>query len=253
MFASKFSSVFVLLFGLSTAMWLHSCDEPLPEPIDARQPFQYYPLDTGKYIVYQVDSIIYNETFANDTTQWQVMELIADTMYDLNGRLNYVIERYRRPDVASDWQLTHIWQVLMTDGKVEKIENNLRFVKLVTPLLENVQWDGNVYLGGLEDIPVDYECNRLSFYEGWLYTYRDLEAPFSVNGLDFPHTVTVTQEGDSNLIWFDYAKEIYAENVGLVWKEFYHFYTQDITCPACPWEERVQCGYSVKMSVLEYN
>lgn len=246
------ASSLVCIAGILAAA-LISCDGPLYEPESPADPYRYYPLDTGKYIIYQVDSIIYNETFANDTTSWQVMEMLSDTFYDLNGRLNYTIERYRRSDAAAEWQLVNIWQVLYADGRVEKVENNLRFIKLATFLMNGWTWDGHAYLGGLDDLPFDYECNRLSYYEGWDYSYANLERPFEINGLSFENTVTVLQEGDSNLIWFDQGKEIYAEFIGLVYKEFFHFYTQDITCPTCPWEERVECGYSVKMSVLEYN
>lgn len=244
----------MLLFGLAAciSLWM-ACDDGVPEPISPEYPYAYYPLDTGKFWIYQVDSIIYNETFANDTASWQVMEKITDTFYDLEDRLNYIIERSRRPDSNAAWEIINVWQIGNIDGRVEKVENNLRFIKLVTPLLKGQSWDGNAYLGGLDDLPFDYECNRLSYYEGWNYSYASVDAPFTMNGITFPETVTVIQEGDSNLIWFDYAKEIYARDIGLIKKEFYHYYTQDITCPECPWNERVQCGYSVVMTVLDHN
>lgn len=245
-------SSLLLLAGIITGGWL-GCADPEPEPEAPAYPYAYYPLDTGKFIVYQVDSIIYNETFANDTTSWQVMEMLTDTLYDLEGRLNYRIERYRRPDADAAWEILNIWQVMRRDGTVEKIENNLRFVKMVTPLRAGESWDGHVYMGGLDDLPFDYECNRLSYYEGWKYSYSDVGSAYTVNGVQFPNTVSVLQEGDSNLIWFDQGLEVFAKDIGLIYKEFFHFYTQDITCPTCPWEERVQCGYSVKMSVLNYN
>ena len=111
---------------------------------------------------------------------------------------------------------------------------------------------GKEILGGLDDIPVDEDCNNLSYLEDWNYTYKNVDQPYTVNGNEFLKTITVIQEGDSNLIWFDYAEEVYAEFVGLVQKDFYHYYTQDLSCPECPWVERVQCGYSVKMKVLEW-
>lgn len=241
------------LFGLLIASILYmACDKPLPEPIAPDYPYAYFPLEDGKYVVYQVDSIIYNETFANDTTSWQVKEKITDTFYDLEGRLNYVIERSRRLSDTALWEEVDVWYAAQIDGKIEKVENNLRFIKLSAPLRNDLRWDGNAYLGGLDDIPFDYECNRLSYYEGWDYTYQSIEQPFVANGINFPNTVTVIQQGDSNLIWFDYAKEIYAEDVGLIYKEFYHYYTQDFSCPTCPWNERVQCGYSVRMELIDY-
>lgn len=229
-----------------------ACDQPVPEPTAPNYPYAYFPLDSGRYCIYEVDSIVYNETFANDTTSWLVREMVTDTFYDAEGRLNYSIERARRLTDADTWEVVDVWFAAQVDGKIEKVENNLRFIKLASPLLNNVEWDGNAYLGGLEDIPFDYECNRLSYYEGWNYRYQSIAEPFTVGGMQFPNTVTVIQEGDSNLIWYDYAKEIFAEDVGLIYKEFYHYYTQDFTCPTCPWNERVECGYSVQMALIDY-
>ena len=108
---------------------------------------------------------------------------------------------------------------MQVDGKMIRNENNLRFVKLVSPPLNDVQWDGNVYLGGLDDLPYDEECNRLIYYEGWDYIYSNVNENYSIPDFDFENTITVEQFGDSNLIWFDYAKEIYALDVGMVKKK----------------------------------
>ncbi len=216
-------------------------------------PEEYFPLQTGKYITWSVDSIIYHETFANDTSSTQVMEMLTDTFYDNEQRLNYKIERYSRVSDTSDWILQHVWSVLFTDGQIQKVENDLRFIKLVTPATNNTQWAGNSYLGGLEDLPFDEECNRLTYLENWEYTYANAEEPYTVNGFDFDKTIKVMQAGDSNFIWYNYAEEIYAAGVGMVQKDFYHYYTQDTGCPGCPWEERAQCGYSVKMRIIDHN
>lgn len=114
-------------------LWV-ACDKSSPEPEAPAYPYAYYPLDTGLYRIYQVDSIIYNETFANDTTSWQVMEVLTDTFYDLEGHLNYTIERSRRSDATQPWEIINVWQVGAIDGRIEKAENNLRFIKLTTPL-----------------------------------------------------------------------------------------------------------------------
>lgn len=238
--------------ALFVVLCFTACETPEPELIAPDYPYEYFPTDSGRYCIYQVDSIVYNETFANDTSSWQVKEMVTDTFYDAEGRLNYTIERSRRLSAADAWEIMDVWHAAYVNGNVEKVENNLRFIKLAHPVMNGIQWDGNAYLGGLDDIPFDYECNRLSYYEGWDYQYQAVAESFSVNEMQFPNTVTVIQQGDSNLIWYDYAKEVFAEDVGLIYKEFYHYYTQDFTCPTCPWNERVECGYSVRMEIIEY-
>lgn len=242
----------MLVAGLAIGA-LYSCDKGLPEPIAPKFPYNYYPLDTGKYWEYAVDSIIYHETTANDTTFWYVREELVDTFYDLEDHLNFIIERSRRKTIADAWEVVNTWSVQAIDGKVIRNENNLRFIKLASPPVEGVQWDGNAYLGGLDDLPFDAECNRLIYYEGWDYSYSDIEASYTIPSFNFENTISVEQKGDSNLIWFDYAKEVYADEVGMIEKTFKHYYTQDISCPDCPWEQRVQCGFSVFMQLTAYH
>lgn len=241
----------VLLATLIISLQFSSCNDPVEPPY--LSPIEsYYPLEIGSSITYEVDSINYNEIVPNDTGYWLVKETLTDTFYDLNNNLNYIIERYQKQTDTAAWQLVNVWNVLMVDGQIQKVENNLRFIKMTTPVSENSTWDGNIYLGGLDDIPVAQDCNNLSFYEDWNYSYTNVDEPYVINGFDFNESVTVIQEGDSNLIWYDYAREVYGKGVGLIEKEFYHFYTQDLSCPDCPWTERVQCGYSVKMRLIDY-
>ncbi len=249
---SRLSFLFTFLLVSSFLIFLLNSCEPDPIAEELKSAESYYPLSVGKYVVYSVDSIKYHEVIPNDTSYFEVKEILVDTFYDNEARLNYKIERFARTSDTLDWVLVNVWSVLYTDNQLQKIENNLRFIKLVAPLKTDISWEGNIFLGGLEDIPVDEECNNLTYLEDWDYSYKNVDQPLTLNGFEFLKTVTVIQQGDSNLIWFDYAEEIYAEDIGLIQKDFFHYYTQDLSCPECPWEQRVQCGYSVKMKVLEW-
>ena len=216
-------------------------------------PFAYYPLDSGKYITWTVDSVKYHD-FGMVSSHFEVKEVLADTFYDDTHLLNYRIERYFRAADTLEWQLQGIWSVRYNGGKVEKSENNLRFIKLISPLSENVSWKGNAYLGGLGSIPVPEECLNLSFYENWNYDYASVGNAFSVNGFNFDSTVTVEESGSINLIEYNFSREIYAQNIGMVDREFYHFKNSStIVCDTCNWELNAECGYSVKMHVIDFN
>ena len=213
----------------------------------------YYPLHTGNFIIYSVDSIHYHdETIPDDTTHYEVKELLTDTFYDNENRLNYKIERYRRNDDSEEFVLSDVWSVLGINGQIQKVENNLRDIKLVGPISIDQSWDGHKYMGGLGDIIVPEDCNNLSYLEDWNFIYSAIEEPFDINGFSFDKTVTVEESGDDNLIEYSFAKEIYAKNVGLIYKEFYHYTDNDTDCPDCTWLEHVECGYSVVMKVLEF-
>lgn len=228
-----------------------SCHHP-GEDEDFIPVADYYPLHTGNFIIYSVDSIHYHETIPDDTSHYQVKELLTDTFYDNENRLNYRIERYQRPDESEEFTLTNVWNVLETKDQIQKVENNLRYIKLVGPVSIDQNWDGHKYLGGLEDIFVPEQCNNLNFLEDWNFYYENIEAPLEINDFSFDKTVTVVEEGMINLIDYNYSKEIYAEGIGLVYKEFYHYTDDDIDCPDCPWPDHVECGYSVVMKVIEF-
>ncbi|MBC8172864.1 MAG: hypothetical protein H7X71_03065, partial [Chitinophagales bacterium] len=101
---------------------------------DSLKAVDYYPLSVGKYLIYNVDSIIYNETIADDTTNWQIKEELIDTFYDAEQRLNFVLERSRRLSDTLSWQTEYVWSVLDNNGNIEKTENNLKFIRLISPV-----------------------------------------------------------------------------------------------------------------------
>ncbi|MFI5172261.1 MAG: hypothetical protein ACHQFW_07710 [Chitinophagales bacterium] len=245
-------TTFTILLPFFIAISFYSCQPDGPAG-EIKTPFDYYPLEIGKYITYAVDSIQYFTIGTIDSSHYEVKELLVDTFYDNDGRLNYRVERSARLNDTMPWIIQNEWSVLATENQIQKIENNLRFIKLTSPVVNGANWEGNIFLGGLEDLPFNEECNRLTYLYGWIYAYEDVDQPFSVNGFEFDKTIKVTQSGDDNLIWYGYAEEIYANGVGLVQKEFFHYWTQDTSCPTCPWEERAECGYSVKMKIIDYN
>jgi hypothetical protein len=243
------TKVFFFLFAASVFIFT-SCEEKLAE-VNSNPASDYYPLQTGKYIIYNVDSIIYNETIADDTTHWQIKEEIVDTFYDLDSILNYRIERSRRPDDISAWQILDEWSVRNKNGNIERDENDLRFIKLAEPVLLSKNWDGTAYLGNLYDLPFYRECDRLDFLENWEYTYTTLDSSTTINGLQFDSVIAVKQQGADNLIELNYAIEVYAKGVGMIKKQFYHYTSQNTD--EIPWIYKAECGYVYTMEIVEHN
>ncbi|MFI5173061.1 MAG: hypothetical protein ACHQFW_11765 [Chitinophagales bacterium] len=241
----------VACLAVTTILFSISCTHQSVED-DFIPASNYYPFRTGNFIIYTVDSIQYHETQPTDTSHYVVKEMIADTFYDNENRLNYTIERYAKKNDTGSFFLQNIWAVLEVNGRIQKIEDNLRFIKLVSSVRQDETWEGHAYLGGLDDIPVPEECNNYSFLEDWVFEYSSVAEPFQINEFYFDNTVTVEETGSLNLLEYNYAKEIYAENIGLIYKEFYHYTDDDIDCPECSWLEHVECGYSVVMKVIEF-
>ena len=229
-----------------------SCTEDSVKDITVYQAMDYYPLAIGKYITYKTDSIHYFETIANDTVHVDIKEVLTDTFRDGSNILNYKIERFSRPTGTESWTLVGTGTVNYKDVSVEKVENNLRYIKLVSPVEKDVEWKGHAYLGGLSSIPVDQQCNNLEFLEGWEFCYTKVREPELVGDFNFDDVITVVQNGSQDLIEFNQSEEKYAKGVGMVYRFFRHYTTQNI-CPDCIWEENTQCGYSVMMTAVDYN
>lgn len=206
----KYSYLFILLFAL--IMVSISCDKKETLQVDQGQ--AYYPLNIGHYVSYQVDSFLYNDAsypiIRVDTISYQIKELI-DTIYkDNENRDAYRIIRYRRPDATASWEIDRIWSIVRNATNIVKNEDDLHFIKLVFPTTEATVWAGNSLI---------VTDNENEYLKDWPYTYLDVGASLTYNGLSFDTCLSVSQINSENLIEKKYSVEQYAKNVGLIYKE----------------------------------
>lgn len=202
--------------------------------------YEYFPLDTGRYVTYEVDSIVYDDfTGTVDTFQYQLKETIASTFKDNQGRTNYRLQRYFRPSDTAKWRIGDVWFTIRTDERAEKIEENQRFIKLVFPPERGATWQGNRFINTTDNI---------DYYEDWTYEITELDVAATYNDLQFDSTLTVDQVDKENQIEKTRAIETYAKGVGLIYKEFLHLEKQDVTAP---WSE-AESGFILRMSVVDY-
>ncbi|MFT7589209.1 MAG: hypothetical protein ACI959_001426 [Limisphaerales bacterium] len=250
MFYSKANSIIPALIILLSGLLLgSSCNETILPASPLHQ--SYFGLEPGAVREYMIDSIQYRETLSNDTSRWYVKEEIGEMYTDLEGKTAYSILRYKRRNESSSWVFDNTWTARITDNQAEWVENNLRYIKLTFPPNFGKRWKGHIHLGGLSSVPVSESCNNLSLLEDWDFEYTEVHSPFILGDFQFDSTVTVLQQGQQNLIEFNESIEVYAKGVGLVERQFYHYTTQEI-CPSCPWNEKVACGYSVMVQLLNY-
>jgi len=197
---------------------------------------KYYPLVTGKYIIYDVDSTGYN-SFDNSTKTsiYQIMEQVDTPYTDNTGNEAFKIVRSRRPDENSGWVITDIWSANLTDHTAEKVEENLRFIKLDFPIQLDRQWYGNAFIE--TDSPLEY-------LNDWVYEYTSVDRPLSINGNSFDSTLTVSQYDEENLIEQNVYMEQYAKHVGMIYKLEQRISTQPGAYPD---------GFKIVMQIKEHN
>ncbi|MEZ5047551.1 MAG: hypothetical protein R2831_11220 [Chitinophagaceae bacterium] len=181
----------------------------------------YVKIETGHFIDYELDSIIYDDfNLKTDTFRSIIRDEVGATFLDNQNRESFLIKRKVKDVINNAWIEQSDYYVTLTESAYEVVDNNLRFIKLIFPVKESIKWDGNAYL------PTALNP-ELQWYDGWSYQYLNVNNVWSNQALSFPNTVIIKQadfnEGNaSDPLAYSaktFSQEIYAKNVGMVHKE----------------------------------
>src|SRR6187399_3339537 len=108
---SFFSIVFISCVCM---LIIFSCKKSSYPPLAIDK--SYFPLVTGRYIIYDVDSLGYwgfKDTVVHHT--YQIKEEVDSPYIDNEGNTAYKIIRSRREDESSPWTITDVWSANLTD------------------------------------------------------------------------------------------------------------------------------------------
>lgn len=167
--------------------------------------YSYFPLEEEKYKIYEVEETYYSITANPITRKFQVKEVISQKYTDLSGQEAFHIYRFYRNNSQESWNTEpdSVWSAKLDGYRATRKENNVDFVKLAFPVQENYKWDGNNF-------------NSLGNEN---YVLSGLDKPYQVAGQTFAHTLQVTHSQVDDNCGKDLRFEIYADNVGLIYKE----------------------------------
>ncbi len=196
---------FILLIIISGSSSCKKKDELPPD-----MGYNYFPNQVGKYVVYDVDSFYYGGIpTIIDTFKFQIKEKIQSTYLDNQNRTTLRLERYIRsynsliPYSSLPWILRDVWAENRTVTTAEKVEENVRFIKLAFAVKEGQTWDGNAQnTNGAQT-----------------YSYQFFNLPKTIGGNTFDSVLQVNQQDDFSIIHKTYYIEKYAKRTGLVYKE----------------------------------
>jgi len=194
------NSVWLAFAGVLIVVGSFACKKKTGDTPDFY--YNYYPTSIGTYVEYTVDSMYHDN--ASDTFQFQVREVVADEFLDNEGRNSVRIERFKRPDNTVAWALTDVWFATRTSTRLEKIEEDVRFVKMLFPPKRNDRWDGNLY----------------NIHDEEEYQNVEVHIDGNYGGFAFDSLVVVEQEDRQNLVDTVYKEEVFASGVGLVSKTY---------------------------------
>jgi hypothetical protein len=192
-----------IIFCISLVIAVISCSTSTVEP-DARSlGYNYFPLQTGSFVVYEVEETVYSLTANPVERSFQVKEVVAEEFTDLSNEQAYKVMRYSRQTPAANWNIDSVWVAKRTASRAIRTENNISLVKLVFPVEENQKWNGNA-------------LNNLGKYE---YQFSKVGKPFTLADEPFASTATVVQVNDSSACNMKRVYEVYADGVGMIYKE----------------------------------
>ena len=194
---------YLIVISLVT-VFISSCKKNEDQPT-VYLGYDYFPVDVGRVMYYDADSIITDE-FNNGTTtthHFQIKEVIESTYADNEGRPTQRIERYVRDSSNAPWNIFKVWSATLTNTRAERFEDNVRYVKLVFPVKADIHWNGN----------------SLNTNDVLDYQYTDVHSAITFNNRSYDSVLTVLQEQEDDLINHRYFMEQYATQVGMIYKE----------------------------------
>jgi hypothetical protein len=209
----KIPALFVLLMAVAIG-----CKKDKSVHSDAG--YGYFPTTVGHFVIYDVDSTIYN-AFNHDTVyyRYQLKELIESEFQDNEGRVSQRVERYVRsynPTIPYDslpWTLKNVWYVTRTSQHAELVTGNIRYVRLIFPVIDQAAWNGNAQ----------------NTQGDWEYQYQGVHLPFNGGNVHSDSSATVIEKDETDLLNRRYYKEVYAKNIGLVLRQIIDVYDTKIT------------------------
>jgi len=213
---------------------------------------QYAPLAVGKYVTYDLDSTVFINFGTKDTViKYQVKDVIDAQITDNLGRTAFRVIRYIRKTAANPWSADNTFMYVPTEFGLEFIENNMRFLKLKSPIRDGFAWKGNSYID-------TYSINsNVKYLADWDYTFENVNTASAVGTYNLDSTLYVNQRDEiignpsdiNSYHEINFGAEKYAAGIGLVYRNFLHVEYQ----PPRPGVGAFRLGYGVKMTMIDHN
>lgn len=166
----------------------------------------YYDLTPGRYVEYQVMEIDHNvnHIIPHDTLRYYLRTVIGDTFIDNEGKIAREFIRYKRGALTEQWVQSDLWTTIISDSKAQLVEENQRVVKLIFPPAKGKEWD----------------ANAMNMQGKFLSYYKSVHVPYSIGNFAFDSTLVVEQDDFFSMIDYRRKYEVYAKNIGLVYKYY---------------------------------
>jgi hypothetical protein len=221
----------------------------------------YLPLQTGKYITYRLDSLVFtNFGTVAVTRRYQMRQVVDAQLTDNLGRPSYRVYTFIRDSAGTlPWTASGTYFVTPLSSQIELTEDNLRVIKLHLPIREGYEWNGNSYLS---DNPYSsiYVFNNDEDIQSWDFTYDTFEPAASYRGNNYTNVYTVLEQDESGNAtspnppvtdpaqygFYTKSLEKYSKDIGLIYRKYVLWEYQ--TNPTIHYT-----GFGVTMWMIDHN
>jgi len=223
---------FGLLYFLVFILLVNSCSEH--EPTQPDMGFEYFPLKVGSYSIYEVDETKISSSVESKAS-YEIKITVIDSVVSTSGETTYILKREKRSDQSGSWEGLDAWSAKMINNRIVQNEGNVLFVKLLFPPSVDLSWDGNEF----NDLPF----NNQVFYDG-----EDI--PFVISSITEDALVVIQSDRLDTFTGVDERKEMYARNVGLIYKEVRQLVY--CTAPSCYGQQKIDQGVILIQNLKEH-
>jgi len=197
------NTLLYVLSILSVFVLFISCQKEPEQPNDATFGSSFYPIQRGQFQTFFVKQTRFALNLNPVTTTYQLKEVIGDEFVGENGEKLYEVLRYVRPNGLENFRLDSVFSVRKDNNVIVKMEHNIPYVKLDFPIEEGKTWNGN----------------QFNARPSKNFLAENVSTPKSIGNQNFDKTITIIESQDSSLVNKNLRFEIYADEVGLIYKK----------------------------------
>lgn len=249
---------YLFAFILSVLL-ISSCTKKVDEDLsELSVGYNFYPLEIGKYILYDVDSIYWDDFLRAEVHHRSQMRYeCVDSFENGTGEISYVINVQQRATPTSPFVANDVIHVTRNNDRLVVNQGNMNFINLVFPVEENKNWDG------LSMIPLENQSHFPERFHNpaWNFEYTNVNHSYDPGNRYYQHTVTVNHideqlndpdEDSTAYAYKNYSQEVYAYNVGMIYKELVYWVYQP-EGPNNSGGSGYRKGYALTMRAVDNN
>jgi hypothetical protein len=223
----NFRNTLVLL----TMITAFSCDPKTTEPVDD---YNYFPLQAGRYLVYQVQEEVYSTSQKDPVIKtWQEKDEVIK-VETTEGISTYTFSRSSRNNTSEYWQKVKEFTVQKYPDKILTNIDNRTYFSMAFPVDPNLEWNGNSY----NDLDEEN------------YHYQNINKPASLDAQSFDNTLTIEERRDTSIINKYIGVKQYAHGVGLISDEQTAF--ELCQNESCIGSGKIESGSHKVRRIIEY-